>query len=131
MKFSFNKRYFLVFVALLVIEVLIAKFVTDSFIRPFVGDYLVMILIYLFSRAWLKGNDRIQILGVLLFCYSVEIAQKFNLVHILGLEQYRLARIIIGTHYDVNDLVAYSLAALTLLIVKNNWLSRSLGIKHL
>ena len=129
MKFSFNKRYFLAFVVLLVIEVLIAKFVTDSFIRPFVGDYLVMILIYLFSRTWLKGNDRIQILGVLLFCYSVEIAQKLNLVHILGLEQYRLARIIIGTHYDVNDLVAYSLAALTLLVVKNNWLSRSVGIK--
>lgn len=107
MKFSFNKRYFLAFVVLLVIEVLIAKFVTDSFIRPFVGDYLVMILIYLFSRTWLKGNDRVQILGVLLFCYSVEIAQKINLVQILGLEQYRLARIIIGTHYDVKDLVAY------------------------
>jgi hypothetical protein len=129
MKFSFNKRYFLAFVVLLVIEVLIAKFVTDSFIRPFVGDYLVMILIYLFSRTWLKGNDRVQILGVLLFCYSVEIAQKFNLVQILGLEQYRLARIIIGTHYDVNDLVAYSLAALTLLLFKNNWFSRALGIK--
>jgi hypothetical protein len=129
MKFSFNKRYFLAFVVLLVIEVLIAKFVTDSFIRPFVGDYLVMILIYLFSRTWLKGNDRVQILGVLLFCYSVEIAQKINLVQILGLEQYRLARIIIGTHYDVKDLVAYSLAALTLLMFKNNWFSRSLGIK--
>jgi hypothetical protein len=103
--------------------------VTDSFIRPFVGDYLVMILIYLFSRTWLKGNDRVQILGVLLFCYSVEIAQKFNLVQILGLEQYRLARIIIGTHYDVRDLVAYSLAALTLLMFKNNWFSRALGIK--
>ena len=129
MKFSFNKRYFLAFVFLLVIELLIAKFVTDSFIRPFVGDYLVMILIYLCSRPWLKGNDRIQIFGVLLFCYSVEIAQKFNLVHILSLEQYRLARIIIGTHYDVNDLVTYSLAALTLLMFKNNWFSRSLGIK--
>ena len=129
MKISFNKRYFLAFFALFIIEVLIAKFVTDSFIRPFVGDYLVMILIYLFSRTWLKGNDRVQILGVLLFCYSVEIAQKFNLVQILGLEQYRLARIIIGTHYDVNDLVAYSLAALTLLMFKNNWFSRSLGIK--
>ena len=129
MIFSFNKCYFLAFVVLLVIEVLIAKFVTDSFIRPFVGDYLVMILIYLFSRTWLKGNDRIQIFGVLLFCYSVEIAQKFNLVHILSLEKYRLARIIIGTHYDVNDLVAYSLAALTLLMFKNNWFSRSLGIK--
>ena len=129
MKISFNKRYFLAFFALFVIEALIAKFVTDSFIRPFVGDYLVMILIYLFSRTWLKGNDRVQILGVLLFCYSVEIAQKFNLVQILGLEQYRLARIIIGTHYDVNDLVAYSLAALTLLLFKNNWFSRALGIK--
>nr|WP_321239439.1 DUF2809 domain-containing protein [uncultured Tolumonas sp.] len=129
MKISFNKRYFLAFFALFVTEVLIAKFMTDSFIRPFVGDYLVMILIYLFSRTWLKGNDRVQIFGVLLFCYSVEIAQKFNLVQILGLEQYRLARIIIGTHYDVNDLVAYSLAALTLLLLKNNWLSRALGIK--
>lgn len=129
MKFLFNKRYFLAFVFLLVIEVLIAKFVTDSFIRPFFGDYLVMILIYLFSRTWLKGNDSAQIFGVLIFCYSVEIAQKFNLVQILGLEQYRLARIIIGTHYDVSDLAAYSLAALTLLMFKNSWFSRALSIK--
>jgi hypothetical protein len=129
MKFSFNKRYFAGFIFLLLIEFLIAKFVTDSFIRPFVGDYLVMILIYLFSRIWLEGNSRVQIFGVLLFCYFVEVAQKFNLVQILGLEQYRLARIIIGTHYDARDLVAYSLAALTLLIFKSRLFAQSLSIK--
>jgi hypothetical protein len=129
MKFSFNKHYFACFIFLLLIEIFIAKFVTDSFIRPFVGDYLVMILIYLFSRTWLEGNSRVQIFGVLLFCYSVEVAQKFNLVQVLGLEQYRLARIIIGTHYDVRDLVAYSLAALTLLIFTNRLFVRSPCIK--
>ena len=124
MKFSFNKYYFSGFIFLLVVEILIARFVTDSFIRPFVGDYLVMILIYLFSRTWLEGKSRLQILGSLLFCYSVELAQKFNMVKMLGLEQYRLARIIIGTNYDVADIIAYSLAALTLLVFRSEFFAR-------
>lgn len=124
MKTTFNKQYFLGFSLVFLIKLFIAKFINDDFIRPFVGDYLVMILIYFFSRAFIKGNAYTHILCVLSFCYTVEIGQKFNLVSILGLGHYRLAKIIIGTHYDFRDLIAYSLAALTLIIINRNSLSK-------
>ena len=123
MTLIFNKKYFLKFLFVLFVEFLIAIFIDDNFIRPFVGDYLVMILIYLFSRTLFKCNVFIHIFGVLLFCYSVEIGQKINLVGLIGLENYRLARIIIGTHYDFRDLIAYSLGALTLIVLNRKNLS--------
>ena len=39
-----NMKYLLVFFILLVLEVLIALFVKDRIVRPFIGDILVMIL---------------------------------------------------------------------------------------
>lgn len=47
--------------------------------------------------------------GVLLFSYGVEIAQYFNLVSLLGLQNIKLARIIIGSTFDWLDLVAYTI----------------------
>ena len=114
----FNKRYFAGFLVVLAVECLIAFFVDDRFIRPFVGDYLIMILIYLFCKIWISRHDNLTILMVLLFCYGVEIGQKFNLVALLGWEHSTLARILIGTHYDSRDMLAYSLAALTVYLIK-------------
>ena len=51
---TFNPRYFLVAVALFITEVLIALYVRDDFIRPYVGDFLVVILVYCAGRALLK-----------------------------------------------------------------------------
>ena len=44
----FRRSYFSFFVLLFIIEVLIALFVNDRLIRPYVGDFLVVILIYCF-----------------------------------------------------------------------------------
>ena len=38
--------YLIVFITLMVIEVLIAVYVHDSFIRPYIGDILVMGVLY-------------------------------------------------------------------------------------
>ena len=113
-KIGFSLKFSLLFAFVFTIEVLIAAFIDDSFIRPFVGDMLVVILLYFFVRMVAKFEHLQVLIGVLLFSYLVELAQYFNLIALLNLQDIKLARIIIGTTYDEMDLVAYSLGALIL-----------------
>lgn len=112
----FSAWFLSLFITLFFIEVLIALFVRDEFIRPFIGDVLVMILMYCFVRIILDGPVR-QITGaLLLFAFSIEIAQAFSLVRLLGLQDNMLARIVIGTTFDWKDLLAYTVGAALILL---------------
>ena len=119
--FRRHKIYFLLTIVLLGIEFLIGIYVHDSFIRPFVGDYLVVILIYCFLLTFFNWNKTKTALGVLLFSFLVEFLQYYNLVNILGLEKYTFARIVIGTSFSVYDLLCYLLGILTVLLVEKRF----------
>ena len=45
--------YAICFIGLFIVETLIALFVRDAFIRPYMGDVLVVILIYCFVRIFI------------------------------------------------------------------------------
>jgi hypothetical protein len=113
-KLGFSLKFSLLFALVFLIEVLIAVFLDDAFIRPFVGDVLVVILLYFFVRTLTKFEHLQVVIGVLLFSYLVELGQYFNLIAFLNLQDIKLARLVIGTTYDKMDLVAYSLGALIL-----------------
>jgi hypothetical protein len=115
---KFSLKYFLLALALFITEVLIALYVHDSFIRPYVGDYLVVIFIYCVVRSVFQAPVKHVALGVLAFSYLIEIGQYFNLVGMLGLQHNRAARIIIGTSFAWSDLVAYTLGILTVILVE-------------
>ncbi len=112
----FNLYYFYWSAFLFIIEVYIALFVKDSFIRPYGGDFLVVILIYAFVRAFFKYSTITTAMGVLLFSFVVEILQYFRIVEVLGLGSSELARTIIGTTFVWEDLIAYSLGIATVLV---------------
>lgn len=76
---QFNKRYFLLTVQLFVIEVLIALYIKDKFIRPYVGDVLVVILIYCFVKTFIKVAVIPAAIGVLLFAFTIEALQYINI----------------------------------------------------
>lgn len=105
--FIFNKKYFLLFILFFIIEILIAKFLTDQFIRPFVGDVLVVILIYCFFKSFLNISSNKIAIGVLLFACIIEVLQIFHLVKLLHLEQNKIMRIAIGSVFDFKDILAY------------------------
>ena len=93
-------------VILLVIEILIGLFVHDSFVRPYLGDTLVVILIWCVVRivipdkfVWLSG-------AVFLVAVIVEVSQIFPLCDVLGIEN-RLLRTLMGTSFAWGDIVAY------------------------
>src|SRR4029079_5344553 len=84
---TFNFRYFLFALILFLVEVFIALYVHDGFIRPYVGDYLVVMLIYCAARTFIKISTVKLAIAVLLFSYLIEVLQFFNLVCRLLLEK--------------------------------------------
>lgn len=101
-------HYIVLTVIIFVVEVLIALFVRDRFIRPYVGDMLVVVLIYTFLRIWIPDSVRRLPLYVFLFAAGVEILQYFRLVERLGLENNAFFRVLIGTSFDVKDILCYA-----------------------
>ena len=114
---QFNHRYFFYALLLFIVEVLIALYVKDAIIRPNGGDFLVVILIYYFVRAFWNGAVAKIAVGVLLFAYTVEILQYFKIVNLLGLEGNRLATIVIGTGFSWWDMLAYTLGILVVYFI--------------
>lgn len=112
---KFNKKYFFLTIILLIAEILIVLYVNDRIIRPYVGDFLVVILLYCAIRAVFAIRSSHAALGVLLFAYFVELLQYWGLVYKLGLGQSRLALIVLGSSFEWIDLVAYTLGVLLII----------------
>jgi ABC-type glycerol-3-phosphate transport system permease component len=109
MKWRFDKNSFIIAVVIFFIEILIAKFVDDAFIRPYGGDILVVVLIYYFVRSFVQVKPLYLVIAVLLFAYAVETGQYFRLVDILGLRDYKIMRIVIGTSFAWGDILCYTI----------------------
>lgn len=114
--------YFLIAILILGIEILIALYVRDQLVRPFLGDTLVIILLYSFVLFWFSvfqlDVSKLKVaLYVLLFAFLVEFAQWVHILDILDLRKFKIARIVLGTSYDWRDLIAYVAGFLTLRIL--------------
>lgn len=114
MRLTRSKRiyYFQGFVFLFIIEVLIASFVTDSFVRPYLGDFLVVILIYCFLMAISRISVIKGLTVVLLFSFSVEFFQLIDIVKVLQYQPPKIVMIVLGSSFSVWDLMAYTLGIL-------------------
>jgi hypothetical protein len=109
-KVSVKKKrigYAVATIVIFLIELLIALFVRDNFIRPYVGDVLVVVLIYTCLRIFLPEKPRILPLYVFFFAALVEGLQAIKLVELLGLAENRFFSVLIGTTFDVNDVICY------------------------
>lgn len=112
-----NKKrinYAIVFLLLIVVEVMIALFVHDSFIRPYIGDVLVVIVLYAGIRVFIPESYRLLPLYIFVFATLVEFLQYFKLVELLGLENNMVLRVLIGTVYDIKDILCYGVGCLLL-----------------
>lgn len=114
----FQKWYFFLAAVLFLMEVLIAIFIHDSIIRPYIGDFLVVILLYCFLKSFLDVHFLKLSLAVLLFSYAIELLQYFDWVDRLGLERSTLARIVLGTSFEWIDLLAYTLGIVLVIVIE-------------
>lgn len=113
---TFNLKYFSFALILFIVEVLIALYVRDHLVRPYGGDFLVVILIYCAVRTFVKAPTWKIALGVLLFSYAIEVLQFFRIVDRLGLSGNIIAKTVIGYGFEWWDMLAYTLGIVTILL---------------
>ena len=105
-----NKRviYVTIFCCLLAVEVCIALFVHDAFVRPYVGDVLVTLLLCCMCRVVFP--DKVRLLPVFIFVFAacVEIGQYFDEA-LIGLTDNRFLSIALGRTFSWMDLVCYAI----------------------
>jgi hypothetical protein len=115
---KFERNYFLLTILIFFIEILIAVFAHDRIVRPYVGDVLVVILIYCFVKSFFNTPVFTAAIGVLIFSYSIEFLQYFNIVNLLGLQNSTIAKTFMGTSFAWIDLLAYTVGIVLILFVE-------------
>ena len=93
-------------VILLAVEIVIGLYVHDSFVRPYLGDTLVVMLIWCVLRIIFPTGKPWLSAAVFLFAVLVETTQIFPLCDLLGVDN-RLLRTLMGTSFAWGDIVAY------------------------
>ena len=94
-----------VFLLLLALEICIGAFVRDDFVRPYVGDVLVTVLLCAMVRAVVPEKYPWLPLGVFLFAAGVELIQLIPKPALDG----TLLGIAIGSTFDPKDLLCYGI----------------------
>ena len=116
--------YAVAFGVLLFIEIIIALFVHDAFVRPYIGDVLVTVLLCCLCRIIIpKGVSALPIY-VFVFAALVELAQYVNVVKLLRLENNAFFSTIIGTTFSFVDILCYAAGCLAFWVAEK-WLFNS------
>ena len=100
------------FFILLAVEICIALFVRDRFVRPYLGDVLVVVLLYFFFRIFIPQGFPFLPAAVFLFAALTEVLQYVRVVEWLGLLESRFFSTLIGTTFDWKDIVCYAAGCL-------------------
>ena len=113
-----KKRVFngVIFFILLFVEVLIALFVHDHFVRPYIGDALVVIVLYFFVRIFVPAGCPFLPLAIFAFASLVEALQYFRLVELLGVQDNVFLRVLIGSTFDWKDILCYGAGCVLLAV---------------
>ena len=114
----FHSGYALAALALFLIEVTIALFVRDRFVRPYLGDVLAVILVYTALRAAFNVGTVAAAAIAFLIAAMIELGQLLRLLDLLGLGNNRIARTVLGYGFEWRDFLAYAAGALIALAVE-------------
>jgi hypothetical protein len=115
---NINIKHLIFTLVLLTIEIFIAVFVHDQFIRPFFGDFLAVIFVYGGLCIFFQNSTKIATIS-LIIAYCIEILQYFKFIEITGLMKYKVLAILIGNSFSWFDLLAYTLGFLFILVIEN------------
>ena len=106
--------YAIMTLVLIAVEVLIALFVHDAFVRPYLGDVLVVVVLYTLIRTAIPEKYSFLPLYVFLFAAGVEVLQLLHIVEWLGLGANPFFRVLIGSVFDLKDILCYAVGCLAL-----------------
>lgn len=87
------------------IEIVIALFVHDDLVRPYLGDVLAVVCVYFAARIVFVNKPCFLSPFVTLFAFAVELVQLTDLSALFG--QGSAFSIIVGGTFDLKDLLCY------------------------
>ena len=119
MKFRFSLKYFLLSLLIFSVEVVIATILKDwYFVRAFVGDILVVVLVYTLINSFFDCRNKNKLLlYVFVFAVFVEMLQYFKLAEKLGFPKGSPAYIIIGNYFSWEDILCYAIGCLSVFFI--------------
>lgn len=92
--------------------IIVKSFSGNPVIRGFLGDIVIVLLIYSFLKGIRDFNSIKLVLFTLALSYTTEFLQYLQISKYLGLENNQAAQLIIGSVFDPMDLLAYTIGAL-------------------
>lgn len=113
-----RSRWALLAVLLFAIEVYIALYVRDGFVRPYLGDVLVVMLLFFVFASFTRASPMLLACGVLSFAFLVEFTQAWGLVHRSGFAHNELVRVVLGDTFQWGDLLCYTVGACCALLLE-------------
>ena len=116
---NINKTYLAISILLLVVEIAIAIFVNDQFIRPIFGDYLASILLFYMIATFVKLSENKIAIITLTISYIIEVLQYIHVLELLNLDKIKILNIVLGNSFSWTDMLAYTLGILTVLLILN------------
>lgn len=111
--------YAVLFFILLLVELFIGLFVNDAFIRPYVGDMLVTVLICSLCRIFIPTKAQLLPVYVFVFAAIVELGQYFDVIKLLGLENSRILSVAVGRTFSFIDLICYAVGCLAFFVIEH------------
>ena len=99
--------YAIIFITLLCVELCIALFVHDDFVRPYIGDVLVTVLLCCLCRIAVPKGVPALPAYVFLFAALVEAAQYIDVVKLLGWEDNAILSTLIGRTFSWAEILCY------------------------
>lgn len=105
-------KYLATFLVLFAGEIIIALYVHDSFVRPYMGDMLVVAVICAFLRIFVPQKIKYLPIFTAAFAVLVEVLQYFDFVSLLGLADSRFFSILLGRTFDIKDIFCYIIGGL-------------------
>ena len=128
MKIQLNKYYLIFALLLFTTEVLIAIYLPTGFIRYTFGDYLVVILLFCFIKSFIEVDSFKLAICVLAFTFLIEFLQLLNILTLLNLQHNHLLKLVLGSTFQISDLVAYTFGIISILIIENQTCQVSLKL---
>ena len=106
--FKFYYKSFLIAIFIFVVEVLIATELKNIFfVRAYLGDVFVVMLMYYFIKAFFDFNPTKLIVGIFIFSCLIEFVQYFHFGELLGFKDTRIVMIMLGNSFSWIDILCY------------------------
>lgn len=106
---------------LFAVEVMIALFVRDGFVRPYLGDVLATAMVYFAVRGATplgRAGSAVAAMGLGLV---IELGQALHVLDHLGLGGVRWARVVFGGVFDLKDLACYAAGVGLAVLLDRRW----------